>query len=100
MKEEISETTGNLVQQAKHEYQELTELLQRERDELRVRVHLANADAQDQWKKIEDKWHHFQSRASVVAQASDDSAKEVAAATRLVGDEIKDAYRKIRSTLR
>ena len=99
MQDEIAEFKNDVVEKVKEEYSELTSFLKRERDEVRVRTHLANADVQDQWHKVEAKWETFQSRASVVAKVTEESAKEVREATQLVGEELKEAYRRIRDTL-
>ncbi len=99
MKDEIAEFKNDVVDKAKREYSELTSFLQRERDEVRVKMHLANVDAQEQWHKVEAKWDAFQSRAAVVAKVTEQSAKEVGEATQLVGEELKEAYRRIRDTL-
>ncbi len=99
MKDEIDKFKSEVVEKAKKEYSELTNFLQRERDEVKVRMHLANADAKDQWHKVEANWEKFQSRASVVAKVTEQSAKEVGEATQLVGAELKDGYRRIRDTL-
>lgn len=99
MKDEIAEFKDNVVDKVKQEYSELTSFLKRERDEVRVKTHLANADVQDQWHKVEAKWKTFQSRASTVGKVTEESAKEVGEATQLVGEEIKEAYRRIRDAL-
>ncbi|MGI9285472.1 MAG: hypothetical protein ACR2P1_08780 [Pseudomonadales bacterium] len=99
MKDEIAEFKNEVVEKVKEEYSELASFLKRERDEVKVRTHLANADVQDQWRKVEAKWETFQSRASVVGKVTEESAKEVGEATKLVGAEIKEAYRRIRDTV-
>lgn len=99
MKDEIGEFKNEVVEKAKREYADLTNFLERERDEVKVRMHLANADAQDQWHKLEAKWESFQSRAAVVAKVTEQSAHEVGEATQLVGEELKEAYHRIRNTL-
>lgn len=53
MQDEIVDIKNNVVEKVKREYSEFTSFLKRERDELKVRLHLANADAQDQWHKVE-----------------------------------------------
>ncbi len=99
MKDELGEFKNDIVEKAKKEYSELSNFLQRERDEVRVRMHLANADVQDQWHKVEASWEKFQSRAAVVAKVTEQSAQEVGEATQLVGEELKEAYRRVRDTL-
>lgn len=99
MQDESTDLKHDIAEKVKEEYAELISFLKRERDEVKVKAHLANAEVQDQWQKVEAKWEAFQSRAAVVAKVTEDSAKDVREATKLVGDEIKDAYRRIRDTL-
>ena len=40
----------------------LKEDLRQARDELRVQMHLAKADARDEWEKLEPKWDEFQEK--------------------------------------
>ena len=68
MKDEIMKFKDNVSKKTRQEYSELAELLKRERDELKLTMHLANADVRDQWHRVEAKWERFQSRASVVAK--------------------------------
>ena len=99
MKDEIVEFKNSVGEKVEREYSELGELLKRERDELKLSMHLANADVHDQWQRVEAKWERFQSRASVVATITEESAVEIGAATKLVGEEKKESYRRIRQTL-
>jgi hypothetical protein len=99
MKEEAKDVKDQLVHGVKEEYGELVEFLARERDELRVSMHLASADAQDQWREVEKKLEHLESRVAAVGKVTEVSAKEVGAATKLLGEEIKDAYKRIRNSL-
>lgn len=99
MQGESAEPKHEIVEKVNEESAELISFLKRERDEIKVRAQLANTEVQDQWQKVEAKWNAIQSRASVVAKVTEDSAKDVREATTLVGDEIKEAYCRIRDTL-
>ena len=99
MKDEIVDFKNSVGEKVKREYIELGELLKRERDELKLSMHLANADVHDQWHRVEAEWERFQSRASVIAKVTEESAVEIGTATKLVGEEIKESYRRIRETL-
>ena len=75
------------------------EVLQQGRDELRVQMNLAAADARDAWGKVEKKWDHLEARIKQVGQATQDSAEEVEEAAKLLVDEIKEGYKNVRNLL-
>jgi hypothetical protein len=70
------------------------------RDELRVRVHLAKADARDEWEKAEAKWFRMQSSLSIAEDDAAHAAKDVQAAWRQLIREIGDGYARVRESLR
>jgi hypothetical protein len=84
---------------AKSEYDRLREDLKRQRDEIRLKIHLAGAEVRDEWTEIEKKWEHFAARADVVARGAGEAAEDVASAAKLLGEEIRSAYHRIRSLL-
>jgi hypothetical protein len=73
--------------------------LTQERDELAVRMHLAKAEARDQWEELEKKWEHFRARLEVVGRAAGESAEDVGDALELLGSELKRGYARIRKLL-
>jgi hypothetical protein len=78
----------------------LLETLQRERDELNLKLHLLKAETRDEWEKIEKQWHHFQHKAEAVGATAGQSAGEVGAAARLLGEEVRAGYRRIRDAIK
>ena len=70
----------------------LVEDLKQTRDELEVQMHLAAADARDEWQQVEKKWEHLRARLEVVGKAAEKSADEVGDALELVAQEIKKGY--------
>jgi len=77
----------------------LKEDLRQTRDELRVQMHLAKADARDDWDNLEKKWDEFQGKLDKVEDAAEDSAKDVGGALAALGDEIKAGYQRIRDAM-
>ena len=73
--------------------------LKTQRDELRVRMHLAKNEAKDEWEKLEKKWEHLRGRLDVVGAEAKDAGKDVLAATRLVLKEIKEGYARVRALI-
>ena len=77
---------------------ELSEL-KRMRDELRVRIHLGKAEAKDLWEATEEKLQQVESKLRSVAEQADEPLHDVGDAARLLLEEIRDGYHRIRSAL-
>jgi SMC interacting uncharacterized protein involved in chromosome segregation len=75
---------------------ELIEELKQGRDELKVQIHLAKAEATDLWHETEDKWQHLRSQLDKIENGAGDSAKDVGAAAILAAEEIKKGYERLR----
>jgi len=73
--------------------------LETQRDELRVRLHLAKAEAKEEWEKLERKWEHFRGKLGVIGREAKDAGDDVLTATRLVARELKDGYDRVRALL-
>ena len=72
----------------------LIEELKQVRDELRLQIHLGSKELQDEWAKLEPKWDEFIKDADL-----EESAERLGAATRSLGEELKQAYERVRSAL-
>jgi len=83
----------------KMELNELLETLQQERDELKVRMHLAKMELQDEWEELEKKWPEFKSKAEALLGDTREVAEDVAESAKVVGEELKSAYQRIRERL-
>ena len=81
------------------ELKELLGKLETERDELRLKVHLARAEAKDEWEELEKKWEKFKDRSARMMDEAGDASKDVADAGKLLLTEIRDGYRRIRKSL-
>ena len=73
--------------------------LRQERDELRVRAHLLKAEMRDEWDEVERKWEHLEPKLERLAASARESAGDIGAATGQLGEEITNAYRRIRKAL-
>lgn len=92
-------STSDLVKKAEHELRDLFEELKEERDELRVKIHLAKAEARDEWDKAEKQWQQLKKKAALAAKEGKSASKDVGAAAKLLVDELKQAYTRIRRQL-
>jgi hypothetical protein len=73
--------------------------LARVRDELRLLVHLAQADAGDEWERLERRWHELQRRLPALEEAAEETREELLAGVRLLCEELEKGYRRIRRAL-
>lgn len=80
----------------REELQKLLDTLATQRDELIVRAHLARLEAQDEWGELEAKLQQLRDRAGQAAEVAGDAAADVAAAARLLGEEIARGYERLR----
>lgn len=82
--------------QAREELQKLLDTLATQRDELVVRAHLAKLEAQEEWSELEGKLELLRAKAGQAADVAGDAAEDVAAAARLLGEEIARGYERLR----
>ncbi len=73
--------------------------LRQTRDELKVQVHLGAADAKDAWSQLEHAWQKLQSRVKRIGDVTQESAEDVEDATKLLLDELREGYQRIKDAL-
>ena len=86
--------------EARNAVQREIDLLSKARDELRVRLHLAKADALDEWKKLETSWQRAQEELRRTSEHTKEPVKEMGAAVKHLIDELKAGYTRIREQLK
>lgn len=87
------------LEQLRAEAQQIIARLQTERDDLKVRLHLARAEVREEWDKVEARWHALEHKARQLGTAASASSTDVGVAMRLLGDELTRAYQNLRRTL-
>ncbi len=70
--------------------------LQQERDELKLKLSLAKAEAKDEWLEIEEKWNKF---SNTMNQVTKESSEQVSNAAKDLASELKAGYERIRKSL-
>ena len=83
----------------KKEFEELTDALKQQRDEIEVQIHLASMEAKDEWQKAEQNWDQFIDSLGVITDDAKESSAELIQATKIIGDELKDTYARISERL-
>ena len=84
----------------KDDFDAIMKFLHRERDELRVKIHLAKAEAKEEWQELEEKWHDLAEKANHVGEAAGEVSHNLKAATDLLADELKQGYARIKKAFK
>ena len=80
-------------------WQELVTDLERERDELTIKIKLGTKDAHDQVGKLDDKLQQLKIKADAAASEAKDAMADVGEVARQLADEIKAGFERVRKTL-
>ncbi len=75
------------------------EHFKQQRDELQVQLHLAKADAKDEWARLENQWEDIKPKLEAAKEEVGKTAESVGAALSLAIDELKKGYERLRSRL-
>jgi hypothetical protein len=78
---------------------ELLRGLRHERDELRLQMHLAKKELQDEWQVLDDRFEALSQRYEPLRKAVAESTDDVWDSLKLVGSEIREGFSKIRKSL-
>ncbi len=77
----------------------LIENLKQQRDELKLKMHLAQKDAQTEWESLEKKWESIQDKIDALQKEAVGSSRNVGSAVGLVAEEIKKGYDRLRKLM-
>jgi hypothetical protein len=81
------------------EFDELTNKLNQQRDEIQLQLHLASKEAKEEWQEAEKGWGKFVDSLDVISDDTKESSAELIQATKVIGDELKEAYQRISERL-
>ncbi len=85
-----------------HEQSTLDEListLKQQRDEIGLKIHLAGAEAKEEWQTLRDKLDKLTADYEPAKQAASESAGNIAESLKLVAQEIWDGFQRVRKSL-
>lgn len=77
------------------DFDDLVADLKQKRDELRVQMHLASKEAQDEWEELEEKMQEFSSRAELSK-----TSEGLGDALGKLGEELKQGYKRVRNAIK
>jgi predicted nuclease with TOPRIM domain len=96
------------MNEEKDHLDELYRFIKQQRDELRLRMHLAGKDAKDEYARLEAKWKELEEKAEPLAEAAKEAARDAEAQAKSVAStaldtaarELKSGYEKLQAFLR
>jgi hypothetical protein len=77
------------------EFNNLVAKLKTERDEIKLKAHLASMDARKEMEGAEEKWGQIKEKASKIGDDTVDTSEEYIAKAKIVGEELKETYKRI-----
>ncbi len=77
------------------DFDDIVDELKQKRDELRVQIHLASKEVQEEWSELEGKMEQFTSKASL-----GETGEGVGKALGQLGHEIKLGYERVRDAIK
>ena len=83
----------------KTEFDNLLEKLKSERDEIKLKLHLASLEAKEEFEEADKHWDTLKNKAAEIADDSKETSEEFIAKAKIVGEELKDAYNRISKRL-
>ncbi len=78
---------------------ELLEGFKQQADELRLQMHLAKAEAREEWQELEKKLNELKAKSELVRKEAGEASEEVLEAAKLMAEEIKRGFERIRKAL-
>jgi hypothetical protein len=81
------------------EFSELVETLKTERDEIKLKLHLASMEAKEEFDTLDEKWDLITQKAADIADDAVDVSEEAIAKAKIVGEELKETYQRLRAKL-
>jgi uncharacterized protein (DUF342 family) len=81
------------------EFEKFRDGLLQQRDELLVQLNLAKLDAREEWERTEAKLEEFKAKLDTVAEEAKDASDDVWTSAKMLGEEIRNAYDRIKSRL-
>lgn len=88
----MSETRRNKVTDLDAARQRIEQL----RDEIRVQLHLMEADLRDEWKELEGRWEPWLGRLRRMRESAEETGEEVREDLGRVAADLKSGYERIR----
>ena len=97
-KELMRMSTDEAKEEIKSRWDKLIEDLQRERDEIRVRLNLARKEADAELDKLDARIEDFKARSKDARGVADSALDDIEAAAKKLWEEIREGFDRVRKT--
>jgi len=84
----------------KEEFNIMANRVRTERDNIKLKIHLASMDAKEEFQYAEKKWNQFKENAEKITDDAIDTSEEYIFKAKIIGEELKDTYKRISKKLR
>ncbi|SFR52276.1 hypothetical protein SAMN05216203_1113 [Marinobacter daqiaonensis] len=84
----------------KDDLNKLSETVKQYRDELRVQLHLAKQDVQDEWDDLDRYWDQFRHKLDEIRHSSDGVTQDTRDTAHKLGEDLREGYERIRKRLK
>lgn len=81
------------------DFNRLIEKLKTERDEIKLKLHLASMEARKEYEDAEQIWKQVKEKATDIADDAVETSEEFIAKSKIVGEELKETYHRISKRL-
>lgn len=82
------------------EIAKFAEGLKQQRDEIILQLHLAGLDAKKEFEAAEKNWQQFKEKIADIGDETKETGEEFVQATKIIGEELKSAYKRIIDRIR
>jgi len=89
-----------MSQDLKETVQKELDLLGKARDELKLQLHLAKADAKSEWARLETTWQRVNEQLQLTRNGAEQPLKDISAAAKTLLEELRNGYARVREQLK
>ena len=83
----------------KNTFGRMLEDVQRQREELNLQMHLAKAEARDEWQALEQKWRELKPKFDAAGSEAMKSGENVLAGLQMTLEELRKGYERVKDRL-
>ena len=87
---------AELIDEVRQNLNKTMDELKAQREELRLKMALAKAEAKDEWDNAEKQWDIFVDKSKSVGSEVKNATKDVGETLKMLGDDLKKRYEQIK----
>ena len=83
----------------KEEFSRMLDKVKTERDELKLKLHLASMEGREEFEEAEKKWQHLKAKAADMNENLAKTTSELISSSKIIGEELQETYQRIAKRL-